>query len=140
MTVSKLLKSCAIPPASVPMYSIFYACLNCCSSFLRSVRSRMAAHPHKPSSFSSRHNLISTGNSLPSLRNPIDFQGCSHGRLVRPSEERSSIFQALFPKPLGNQDVHRLPQQIFSLISKRLLCLRVHQHDSPFSIHHHHGV
>src|SRR6267154_1158182 len=70
MTVSKLLKSCAIPPASVPMDSIFCACRNCCSSFRRSVRSRMAAHPHKPSSVSSMLNLISTGNSLPSRRNP----------------------------------------------------------------------
>lgn len=69
-----------------------------------------------------------------------ELQGCSHGRPLRPSEEGGSVFQTFFPKPLGNQDVHRLPQQLFSPISKRFFCLSVHQHDSPFSIHHHHGV
>src|SRR5260370_6768253 len=70
----------------------------------------------------------------------VDLQGCSHGRPLRPSEEHGSVFQTFFPKPLGDQDVHRLPQQIFSPISERLSCLRVHKHDSAFLIHHYHGV
>ena len=39
ITVRRLLKSCAIPPASRPTASIFCDCLNCSSRFLRSVRS-----------------------------------------------------------------------------------------------------
>ena len=39
ITISRLLKSCAIPPASRPIASIFCDCRNCCSRARRSVTS-----------------------------------------------------------------------------------------------------
>jgi hypothetical protein len=41
---------------------------------------------------------------------------------------------------LGNQNLHRLVEQFFSRISKRLLRLGVGQHDPPRAIHNDHGV
>ncbi|OQB82374.1 MAG: hypothetical protein BWX86_02925 [Verrucomicrobia bacterium ADurb.Bin122] len=60
MTVSRLLKSCATPPARRPTVSIFMACCNCSwsltrssSAFLRSVISRMlSTKPAMPGSCS----------------------------------------------------------------------------------------
>src|SRR5215472_488430 len=135
MTVRRLLKSCAIPPASVPTDSIFWACRNWLSSFRRSVKSRMAAEPNAPSAVSSRLKLTSTGNPTPS----VELQTRSHESSLRIAEKCSPQLRTFLPQPLGHQGFHRLPEHLITPVSERFLGLRIHEDNPAFSIHRHHG-
>jgi len=70
ITVSRLLKSCATPPASRPMLSIFCDWRTCSSSCRRSVTSRMIPVRNAPCRVSHAANEISTGISRPSFVTP----------------------------------------------------------------------
>ncbi len=69
MTVSRLLKSCATPPASRPTASSFWAWRNWSSSLRRSVRSRATTtNPCGPAPARSAVVATSAQNRVPSLR------------------------------------------------------------------------
>src|SRR5450759_1249102 len=70
MTVSRLLKSCAMPPANRPTLSIFCACRNCAWRAFSSVRSRVIAMQcvTLPSASFTGVRVTSSGYQLPSLR------------------------------------------------------------------------
>ena len=63
-----LLKSCAMPPASLPIDSSFCAWSSWASAALRPVMSTTVAKTWGPAPVSSAERLISTGNSRPSRR------------------------------------------------------------------------
>ncbi len=81
MTVSRLLKSCATPPARVPIASIFWACRNCSSSFVCSVISFTIVRTPVglPSASFNRLTDINAGYDLPS------FLICSISHVHEPS-------------------------------------------------------
>ncbi len=72
ITVRRLLKSWATPPARRPTASIFCDCRNRSSSATRSVMSRIPLEISVPCSVSSGLKLTSMGNSVPSLRRPCN--------------------------------------------------------------------
>ena len=90
--VSRLLKSCAIPPASWPMASIFWACWSCSSSSARSVWSRRVSTT--PPTDGSWSRLVMTASifrqspSTPSIRQRV--VALCPGRLSRSVTARST--------------------------------------------------
>ena len=60
MTVSRLLKSCATPPARRPTDSIFWACISRASAFSRSVISRVTPSTSRLRPCSSGKRVVTT--------------------------------------------------------------------------------
>ena len=70
ITVSRLLKSCATPPASRPIASIFWDCRRWSSSRFRSVTSTNVARSAVPCRHDVTDIRVSTQISVPSRRTP----------------------------------------------------------------------
>ena len=155
MTPSRLLKSWATPPASWPRLSSrwdwcswrsirsrsVWARSRSRSAWIssRSVTSRIAAVTRIPSSVSMADREISAGNSVPSRRRPASSIPAPIGR-GRGSATYPARWPGCAPGLVGDQQLHRLADQLVPAVPEQPLGLGVDQRDPPVGSDAHHRV
>ena len=97
----------------------------------RSVMSRMVLEISVPSSVSNGLRLISTGNSVPSLRVAQRSSHRLHRPNVRIGEKSTASALVRAAETVGNEHLDPLPQHLFSRVSKLLFRLGVDQDNLP---------
>ena len=156
MTASRLLKSCATPPASWPRLSrrcdwcswrssrsrsvwVFSRSRSACSSS-RSVTSRTAAD-HQDA-------LAGVDGRQGDLRRERAAVTAAPGQLD-PRAHWPWLWISQIPGPvrrvhrldrIRDQDLHRLADQLLAPVPEQPLGLRVHQHDPAAGVHAHHRI
>src|SRR5213593_1050889 len=118
--------------------SMFFSC-NVRSKRLRSVMSRMELLTSVPSSVSSGLRLISTGNSVPSLRRPKSSRPAPIGRTFGSSKNRPRWPGCLALKRSGTS-ISIGCSSNRARVSEQLFGLGVDQNDFPGAVDDDHGV
>src|SRR5207245_2245161 len=76
----------------------------------------------------------------PVLPPPVKFQPRPHGSRARISKIARAVPGMRSSKPLGHQNLNRLPEQLLTGVAEQLLRLRIHQQDAALPAHDHHRV
>ena len=124
-----LLKSWAIPPASRPIDSSFWAWSSWLSAALRTLMSRIAAVTRIPSALSSGLSMISIGNSLPSLRRADELDPGADLLGQRVGRGAQVVGDQPFREALRDDVRHLLPDELVAAVAELLLGLDVEQDD-----------
>ena len=84
--------------------------------------------------------LISTGNSVPSLRAPGQIHAHAHGTVARSDEVSLAVLVVRSAVPLGKQDFEWLCLSTRRAVAEHLFGLGVHQHDLALVVHRHYAL
>ena len=93
-----------------------------------------------PSSSARGLRLISTANSSPLLRRPVQLLALPHGPDAGVGREAVAVGDVAGAEALGNQHFDRLADQFLAAIAEHPLRLRVDEDDPPGPVHEDHGV
>ncbi len=107
---------------------------------LRSVTSRIAPVTNVPFSVASGLKLISTGNSLPSLRSPNSSRPDAHRSHMWFGKKVGAMPRMQAAIAFRDQHLDTLAQQLGAGVAEELFGLRVYQRDLALIVHNNHGV
>ena len=110
------------------------------SAALRSLTSRTAAETRRPSAVSSGLRLISTGNSVPSLRRPWSSSPAPMGRTWRLFGVAVAMLGVVGPEAARDQDFDGLAQEFLALVAEQGLGLGIDEPDDSRVVDDDHGV
>ena len=114
-----------MPPANRPIDSSFCAWRSWLSAVLRAVMSTTVAKTWMPSAVLTGERLISTGNSVPSLRRPARSSPMPTGRATGWAMKSIPLCDVALDHAIGQEHLDGLTEQLVALVAERGHGLRV---------------